>query len=166
MLLTTARLSLWDAIEHWPALQRFPPADTSLLFERTYRLDDESLLLSEIVPSLSDLPALAILPTSVTPAWFTHEMQTWPVLFDVTLWTADWHLPEAESLIEHVIDAVYRSHAEGSSVSYVKQATGFHPQRLGPITFDYTRLGPDRELTAIVTRTLITLRTSKDPFQT
>src|SRR5439155_1559341 len=77
--LTDARQSVWTAIDHWPDLAD-STTSTGRVFNATYRFDDEMALLSEIAPALSDLPALVILPVSVTPAWYTNEMQVWPLL--------------------------------------------------------------------------------------
>lgn len=167
-LLTVARESLWDAIDNWPELKRQPDDVGASIFNQLYRFDDEMPLLDEIAPSLAELPALAIMPTSVTPAWYTNEMQTWPVLFDVVLWTQDWSLPEPEDLMEKVINAIYRATASsppGNTVPYVKAATGYYPQRLGPISFARSRVGEEQTLKVIVTTAVVTLRTQKDPFQ-
>jgi hypothetical protein len=134
------------------------------VFEKTWRFDDAMPLQDELTPSLSRLPALAIFPASVSPAWWTHELQQWPVLYDVVLWTPRWQLNLAEELIEQVIDAIYRSAPEHSTVPFVKQATGYYPQRLGPITFTRARVGPEQSLKVIETRTHLTLRATKDPW--
>jgi hypothetical protein len=160
-ILTTARESLWMAIDHWPELQ----TGSGSVFAQTYRFDDETPLLQELVPSLSRLPALAIFPASVSPTWWTNEMQMWPVLYDVVLWTPRWNVATAEALIEKVIDAIYRAAPADSSVPYVKSATGYYPARLGPITFTRVDAGSaDRPLKILETKTAITLRTNKDPF--
>ena len=164
-LLTTARNSLWDAIDHWPELQRALPDETRSIFEKTYRFDDEMPLLQELSPSLSRLPALAIFPATVTPAWYTHEMQHWPVLYDIVMWTPRWNVATAEDLVEKVLNALFRSSPEESSVSYVKAATGFYPLRVGPIAFSRVTGGsPDQPVKLIETRANVTLRTNKDPF--
>lgn len=161
--LTDARLSLWTAIDEWPDLAD-ESTETGRVFNATYRFDDEMALLSEIVPSISDLPALVILPVSITPAWYTNEMQVWPLLLDVTLFTQDWNLGQAEDLIERVCDAIYQAHPEESSVPYVKTATGYYPQRLGPITFTPTSVGSVSPIKVIQTKLTLALRLQKDVF--
>lgn len=162
-LLTDARQSVWTAIDNWPPLAD-ASTSTGRVFNATYRFDDEMALLSEIAPSLSDLPALVILPLSAVPAWYTNEMQVWPLLLEITLFTQDWNLGQAEDLIERVCDAIYQSHPAESSVPYVKSATGYYPQRLGPIAFHPTRVGKDQKLKVIQTKLTIALRLQKDPF--
>jgi hypothetical protein len=160
-LLTTARESLWTAIDNWPELQ----SNGSSVFHQTYRFDDETPLLQELIPSLSRLPALAIFPASASPVWWTNEMQQWPALYDLVLWTPCWNIATAEDLIEKVINAIYRATPPESSVPYVKQATGYYPARLGPITFARVDAGAvDRPLKITETKASITLRTNKDPF--
>lgn len=161
-LLTDARLSVWTAIDNHDELIDLN-SSTGRAFNATYRFDDEMALLAEIRPALGDLPALAIFPASIRPVWWTNTQQHWPYFLDVTLWTQDWNLPQAESLIEKVCNAIFRAHPEGSSVSYVKDACGYDP-RLGDFAFVAARVGKDSKLKVIETRLSIALLLNKDPF--
>lgn len=173
-LLNVARTALWNSIDNWSELRRHPDDTQATVFNQVYRFDAEPPLLDEVAPCLSDLPALAIMPAQVVPAWWTNEMQHWPVLYELTLWTQDWQLPEAEDLIEKVINAIYRCRHPDGNYSYVKAppsamppGTGYFPQRIGPITFRRAQVGVpgDARLKVIVTTAAIALRTQKDPFQ-
>lgn len=160
-LLTTARRSLWTAIDNYAPLRQVGVPR----LQQTYRFDDQMPLQKTIQPSISRLPALAIFPQSVAPFWWTNEMQQWPVLYQFLLWTPHWSLPPAEELIELVIDAIYRATPADSTVPYVKAATGYYPLRVGPITFAKDEAGDGQaKVKAIRTEAAITLRTTKDPF--
>ncbi len=176
-LLTVARKALWNCIDNWSELKKSPGDAGSTIFNQTYRFDSEMPLLEEIAPSISDLPALAIMPSSVVPVWWTNEMQQWPATYDIVLWTQDWSLPEAEDLIEKVINAIYRSvHPQSGSTpfSFIKApstatppGTGYYPQRLGPITFARTKIqvaGDDDPIRVMQTTVQMTIRNQKDPF--
>lgn len=160
-ILTDARNALWDAIDNWPGLES-ESTTTGRAFQQTFRFNDDSDLGSAIQPALGDLPAVAILPVSSAPEWFTHELQQWPLLFEFRLWTADWSLPEAEALLEATIRAIYQA-GEIPGVSYVKATTGYHPRQLGPLTFEFARAG-DRGPKVTLARFTLGLRVMMDPF--
>jgi hypothetical protein len=155
-LLTTARHALWDALAAWPA--------TSGVFAQKYTFDDPGSLLSEMNPGPADLPAIAILPTSLSPQWFTTQFQTWPLVFDVTVWTADWTLPTAEDLIEQVLLALYQAKPPGGSVPIVKAAVGHYPERLGPIRFEMLGGEDRRGVRLLQTTASLSLRLNVAPL--
>lgn len=159
-LLTTARISLWTAIDNYGPLR---PAGVHRI-RQTYRFDKRMpSTIQEIQPSISRLPALAIFPESVAPFWWTHEMQQWPVLYTLVLWTEHFDLEPAEELIELLIEAPHRACPADSTVPYVKAATGYYPLRVGPILFSRDT-ATDKQVKAIRTQASLTLRTTKDPF--
>ncbi len=158
-IFTGARLAVWQALDNFSGLQ----AGGISVFNRTYRFDVEMALMNEISPAFSDLPALALLPISVTPEWWTSQMQQWPLVLELTLWTRDWRLDLAEQLIEQVGYALFQSqNAQG--VPFIKAATGYYPRQLGPITFTPTRTGGERKTKAVQTRMTLGLRLAVDPL--
>lgn len=154
--LAAARNSMWEAIDNW--------SETAGVFAEDYRFNEAIDQIDLNGPSISDFPAIMILPTSVTPAWFTHEMMQFPMVYGVTVWTQDWALPEGEDLIERVMNAIYRATPPGQTVTYVKKATGFYPERLGPISWKFIKTGQDQAVKATAITMNIGLRLQKDPF--
>lgn len=157
--LTAARNSLWDAIDNYPG--------TSGAFAQTIRFNKEESLVQEMgkPPSISDFPAIMIKPASCSPEWWTHEMANWPVVYDVHIWTQDWALPEGETLIEKVLEAFWRATPPDSTVTYVKQATGYYPYKLAPFRWAMVGDGSQYQPRATEITATVALRLQKDPFQ-
>lgn len=129
--LATGRTSVWTAINTWPALN---PNGRSV-FARQYKFTHDSPQGEEPGPKTgADCPAIMIVPSQTTPAWINHLTQEWPYILEVKLWTGRHVLQPMEDLVEDVVDAIYKAVAEGQTVPITKVATGYHPQRLGPIT--------------------------------
>lgn len=162
-LLTTARESLWSAINLWPDLKKNPDDATATVFSQQFTFDDLMMPLDEIEPSISEFPAIAIAPTTVDPQWYLNSMMNWRTVYMITIWTADWMLPEPEGLVEEVVNAIYRQMATGTTVPLVKQATGFYPEVLGPIQFQPVRLGEKKTIKAMRVQQMLTLRQNKNP---
>lgn len=152
------RNAMWDAIRNFPGLAG--------VFKQEYSFNQEEDLMVEAGnPSISDFPSIMILPTSCDPTWWTHEMMKWLVTYDITVSTGGWALPEGERLIELVVEAIYRNAPPGDSVTYVKRASGYHPQQLGAIRWAFRggdKPGPPKRTDTTVS---IALRRQKDPFQ-
>lgn len=158
-ILTDARNAVWSAIDNYASLNG--------AFNQKFRYDKEQSTWENIEPSISDLSAIAIVPINMSPEWWTNRMQNWPYVLDVTLWTKNWHLEPAEELIEKVILAMYRATPSGSSVPYIKKATGYHPTKHGPATFQASRLTDAKNgqgTKVIITRMQVSLRIHRDPF--
>lgn len=164
-LLTTARESLWTAINGWPSLKTNPDDVRASVFAQAFTFDDEMVPFEELEPSISEFPAIAIAPTVLDPSWYLNQMQNWRTVYQITIWTADWSLPQPEGLIEEVINAIYRQMAAGTTVPVVKQQTGFYPYTIGPFTFAPVRVGEGKDVKAMRVQQTITLRQNKDPIQ-
>jgi len=163
-LLTTARESLWQAINLWPSLKVNPSDVNASVFSQQYMFDDEMIPMEELEPSIGEMPAIAIAPTVVDPKWYLNQMQTWNTAFVITIWTANWMLPQPEMLIEEVINAIYRQNVVGTTVPIVKQATGFYPYLIGPFSFQPIRVGEDQSVKVMRTQQTITTRQNKNPI--
>lgn len=171
-LLTNARRSLWIAVDNSSELVD-ATSSTGRSFNSTYRFDGSyaadvaDTMIGSVLESLGagDLPALQIQPVSVTPVWYTNEMQVWPFMLNVILFTQDWGLEQPEDLVEKLCNAIYRycRPADGT-VPVVKAVTGYYPHRLGPIMFQQQLAGQQRDLKVLQTTLTIALRLQKDPF--
>lgn len=157
-VLTDARNAVWQAIDNWPALLG--------VFKQSFRHEVE-MMLQEMEPSISDFPCIAVTPAEVVPSWFTNQAQQWPYTLNVAIWTPDWILAPAEQLIEDVVSAIYKASATVGGPTYIKAATGFHPERLGPMTLQPMKLNDSDDgdgTKAIRTSIAITLRINRNPF--
>ena len=157
-ILTNARLSLWDAIDNYSELATKP-----YRIVKAYRLSDEQAGMRDIVPSVSDLPALAIIPKTLSPVWYQHKMQKWPYVVDCLLWTKDWAHSFAENMTVRLLDAFGKS-LYSPDLSYVKRATGYYPLRFGPVSYAPVRLGDANGPKVIRTTIQVTLRLAHDPL--
>ena len=169
-ILTAARRSLWDAINAWPALKRDPADVVASFFAKRITLDDDSDAMSTIEPAIGELPAITILPARVSPMWWLNQTQKFPMIFQVKIWLNDWKIPVAERVAEDVWNAIWRATPPGSTVTYVKAATGYYPVMVSPIDIRPARLGEERagttsqrpKITAVSFQ--VTLSATKNPF--
>ncbi|MGL4462060.1 MAG: hypothetical protein ACRC1K_07895 [Planctomycetia bacterium] len=105
-LLTQARQSLWDAVDHWPPLAG--------RLKRRFRLEDAGALSGvEPTPSLGELPALAVAPAESPTPWATAQNQHLAYHLRFTLWTAHWDVRTAEELWEEIVRGLWRSEPPG-----------------------------------------------------
>ena len=158
-VLTDARNAVWQAIDNWPALAN--------AFALKLKHDAEMSLMQDGEPSISDFPCIAITPADVVPNWFTNQSQFWPYTLNIAIWTPDWKIALAEDLVEKVVSAIYQASATPGGVPYIKAATGYHPERIGPMTMQPARLRntDDGEGTqAMRTGIALTLRINRNPF--
>ncbi len=150
--------ALWDAIDNWPAL--------SGAFTEKLRFDGDNAMQGDAEPSISDFPCLAIDLVSVGPKPFTTQLQQWDVVFAVQIWTQDWNYDPALELIDKVIAAIHKCCPTGSTVPYIKTATGFYIDSPIPIDFKRVSLQDADGGGTLATMTTLkpTLRINRNPF--
>jgi hypothetical protein len=131
-ILTRARQSVWDAIENWPTLAGE--------FKRTWKFDDPGGVAAEPVPTMGELPALAIYPSEPTASdWIVNQAQLVPYKLRAQLWTRHWRLETGERLWQEITQALFRCAAPGQP-SYVLRGTGYNGIDLGPLSARRARL--------------------------
>ncbi len=161
-LLTDARLGLWQAIDNWPALKLNSGDATATKFKKTFRMEADAPHQKAIVPTLSEMPCLAIRAVKLDPAWINNRQQGWPIGYLMQMWTRNWTLAEPEQLFEDVMNALYRA-KNGSNVEYIRAATGYPVMAYGDVGMDPIQTD-DGQIKAILTSWTVGLRTTKDPF--
>jgi len=146
--LTQARRSVWDAIDHWPALDK--------VFRQKYRFESkpqegrpaEASHRPESPTSIADLPAIAIMPSAVTPKWATNLQKDHPYSLDIVYWTPGRFVDTSEALWDELIKAIYQSRPEGNLDidTYLKEGTGYAiPVGEGPSKISFVKLGRDKD---------------------
>lgn len=155
--LTDARRAVWKAIDNWPDLQ-------NVFAQRLDFENDQSMHEDQPEPSISDVPAIAIVPVSNTPQWFHHRQQHWILALDITIWTPGWILETAEDLLEKLLDAFWRSKPGDTGPTYLEPYQPF--QTMGNASFDPARLSDSEGggTQVMITRTQLALSIRKDPF--
>src|SRR5690606_15337676 len=104
-------------------------------FEQKYKLDGDMAQLNDSGnPLTPHMPAIAIFPTSAAFGWYTHRQQKNVLILEVRIWTGRWEYSQAMRLMMQTRAAIWRG-SDGSGVSYVKAATGFHPEKTSDVTF-------------------------------
>lgn len=141
--LTTARQSVWSAIDNWAGLDgvfrkkfRFESANTAGAPEAAHRPDAPT--------SQTDLPAIAIMPGAVTPQWATNLQADHPYTLVIRYWTAGRHVDKSEEIWDQIIQAVHRAKPDGNLDidTYVKEGTGYAvPAGYGPSRMSFVKLG-------------------------
>lgn len=169
-LLTDARASVWNAVKNWKGINNDWPTPLINKFARYYDYNDDMHILTDAEPAIIDFPALSIFPSAATPEPHTHQTSQYPYALSVVIWTPSWRLTKAEALWEDLIDAFWKATASGlyvqnQTVSYVKDATGHHPWRLGQIVTERVKLGKDQNIKAVRKTFDLVLRLSFNPFQ-
>lgn len=154
--LTDARRAMWSAIRAWP--------DTKNAFQKQFDFEKESAGVYDIAPSISDFPCIAIFPGGVDPQWWTNRMQQWPYSLIVTVWTADWYLPQSEILSRKVIDAIFQAKPTDPGPTYIETTLLGKIPRLSPIRFERTKLGEGEKTKAIRADITIELPITYDPL--
>lgn len=131
-LLTDARRAVWSAVRAWPGL-RSPENPDRSLFRGQFDFETDTPL-AGFVPDVADMPALVIVPSgSVSPAFETNVAQEWPYALELAAWLPGWRVADAERLAFRMARAVCRATPSGSTVPFVKAATGLEP-RLGSLS--------------------------------
>lgn len=132
-LLTKARQSVWRAIEDWTPLHG--------VFRRTWKFEEGGNLQRNPIPTIGDLPALAIYPSKTASIeWVVQQSQRIPYVLEVELWTSQWTLLAGERLWEEIVRALFQSAPPGQP-SHVFLGTGHNGVDLGPVTVSRETLG-------------------------
>lgn len=122
--LTTMRQSLWDAINNWP--------DLINVFHRKWRFEDTgAMLLADFVPTVGELPSLAIAPTTAASEWATNQQQRIVYAQQIVWWTRGLSLLEGERIWQWLCRAIWQS-SPGVGSPYVLAATDEAPLLTGP----------------------------------
>lgn len=164
-LLTKARRAFWDAINNAPELK---DGNGNSVFRTQFRFEEDNKLLEDIAPTLSQMPALAVAPSTVNMQWHRNTGQRWELVLNVRMWTPGWRLPNAEKWAEQIIRALYTTNISGANVTFVKNATGYEALGAGQISFDQTLLVDDEgepTAQAILTTFNTSMRIEVDPIR-
>lgn len=156
-ILTTARHSLWDAIDNFAGLDG--------QFKSKWRYDTDIGQYWEKIDKagLGDFPAIGILPLIVQPNWVLNEMMEFSDAYTLDIRAPK--LTTCERLVELVWQALYQAAPLASpTVSYVKAATGYHPKTLGPIQRAPIGMGAGGLIRVWQFQLGIGLRLRQDPF--
>lgn len=154
--LTIARNAVWEAIDNWTALAN--------VFERTYKTSADFAELQLRDPSPAELPAIALYWADIKPDWRTNRMQEWPLTMRLTAWFPGDRHTYAETILEHIFDAIYQYTATGDTAPYIQKTLGFPPKRVDSLTVQSVTLGRSQQTHAIRADVAFTLRSNKDPF--
>lgn len=153
-ILTTLRRSVWQAIDCWPALQG--------VFNRKNRFDDQAAMLAEAAQvAISDLPAIELFPTTISPEWKTYRMKRVPYVLQCQVHTA--RLVDAEWLLPKVWEAIHRAAPEGSEVPYVKTAGSLYPVDNG-WSIEPATIGKERPIPVIRGTITMAFQLQADPL--
>lgn len=158
-ILTTARRSLWAAIDNYAAL--------SGAFASHWKYESDIGQSWEKIDKagLADFPVIGILPLVVQPEWVLNSIMEFSDAYTIDIRHPK--LPTCERLIELVWKAIYQSASIGTpTVSYVKAATGYHPQVLGPIQRTPIGMGEGGTLRVWQFQMGVGLRLRQSPFST
>ena len=119
-ILTTLRQSALDAVDRWPALEG--------RFRRKWYFEKTSMTLTpaELVPSLAELPAIAVYPAASPTPWVLNQAKEILYTLSIDLWTPHYDLLEAERLWQDVVEALFQC-SNSAGVPYVKAASGYYP---------------------------------------
>lgn len=154
-ILTTARESVWDAIENWSGLQ---DAGGNSVFQRMYKFDEDDSPEVNPRPGAGELPAIAVFPdpgmtVQVKNRDYEHGYRLLALIF-----TETWNLTTSDLYWEQLIKALWQSAAGG--VPYVKAAVGLYPKN--DVTIDVDRIKLDGKK-ALLTTVGFTLPVRFDP---
>lgn len=121
---TAARMAVWSVINNWSELN---PAGASVFKRKLTHADDVGLLMSSINPGIADMVAIEVLPVRTTPQPLLHRMQQ--ASYMLTIQLAGLKLATLEDTIEKLVRGLYQAADPLTpNVSYIKAATGYHPQ--------------------------------------
>lgn len=156
-ILTKVRRAAWDAIDHWSEF-------TEDTWARKFRDDVDLDELSLHDPARFELPAIAITWGPTQPEWIAHTVQGWPSTLVVTAWFPAHQSTLAEYRAWQIVRALYQCAPSGSSVSYIRAASGQIPSKNSPINLQPVELGRSRQLKAIKLTCSFALTGLVDPF--
>lgn len=153
-ILTTLRLSVWQAIDNWPAL--------SGVFNRKNRFDDDAAMLAAAqAVAIGDLPAIELFPVQISPEWKTHRMKRVPYVLQCLVHTA--RLSEAEWLLPTIWEAIHRATPDGEMVPYVKAGGSLYPRDNG-WSIEPGTLGRDTKIPVIRGTITMAFELQADPL--
>jgi hypothetical protein len=163
-LLTVAREAMWQAIDSSVELS----ATGSTPIQKKFKFETNADCLPDVLPAYSDLNAISIWPSGVTPEHKAQRTTNFPCSLDVNIWTREWVLATAERTYLNVIKAIFKArdpqYAQPLN-TYVKMATGRHP-RLSSVQFlrqDFDALNGGGARAILVAAT-ISFDSSKDIY--
>lgn len=167
--LTTARQSVWDAIDNWPAL--------ATTFKKKFRFESTQLRAESVEAthrpdgptSQADLPAIAIFPSAVFPKWATNLQKDHPYSLDIIYWTPGKHVDKSEEIWDELIKAIYQSKPEENAAidTYIKGGTGYAiPVGEGPSKISFVKLGKEQKVDATQHQFTLVLRMMINPRST
>lgn len=159
--LTVARNAVWSAIDNWEPLIGTEEAP---VFARKYKATADIAELQLRDPTSHELPAIALYWGDVKPEWRQNRMQEWPLTLRMTVWLPGDRHTYAETLLEHVFDAIYRAKSEGDTLPCIERATGYPPRRVNELTIQSVVLGRAQQVRALRADVAFALRSNKDPF--
>lgn len=148
-ILTTARNSLWDAIENWPALEG--------VFKRQYKFDGDDS--PEVNPNASQLPAIMIYPDPGFARMVLNRAHEQDYKLLVMTFTSTWNLIKPDEYWQEIVKAAWKSDGD-TGTPYVKLATGFYPRNNFTVDFDRITLDGRK---ATLTTIGLTLQVRFDP---
>jgi hypothetical protein len=157
-ILTETRLAIWDAIDNWSEFG----ADPSSVWTRKFRDGGDIEELSLHDPAEHELPAIAVTWGPTNPEWWVNVGQNWPQQMFVTFWLPAHQLDLAEERAVQLTRCLYQSSPAGSTVSYVRAATGRPPTK-NVITLEAVELGRAQQLKAWKGQLALTLTAVIDP---
>lgn len=157
---TDARAAIWDAIENYAALN---PSGASV-FKRKIKHEGQTGGLDSIIQSgLGDLPSIEIVPSTQDYQPQTNRMTEFPYNVEVRL--LGLYLDKLETYAQDIVKAVYQQGAPATpTVSYVKAATGYHPQAVRVATPQIVPLGRGKAPKAWGMVMTFSLKFQYDPF--
>lgn len=152
---TTARESVWNAINNWPALTgKFARKKDYVTLARNIE--------NATSVSLADLSAIEILPGNTQIAWDTNRMEKVDYVLNVGIMGLA--LPTIEQLATDVWDAIYNAKPPGGAMSYVRTATGYNPMNLQVSWAVRRSTDSGQKLTFIQATIFVGIRFQRDPF--
>lgn len=160
--LTLAREACWDAIDNFPALN---PLGSSV-FRKKLRFDSDDLTPADLLPAVTELPCICVVPFGMPTEWDTNRMMEWGLTLNLQIFTG-LNLATSEQLVFDTLKAIYKAAPDGSSVSYVKNGTtgtGHHAKKIGQIRWSREQVGTGSGITALLAQIQIALRLNVDPF--
>jgi hypothetical protein len=153
-------MAVWAVINNWPELN---PNGVSLFKRKLTHADDVGLLMSNISASIGDMLAVEVLPMRTTPAWLTHRMQD--AAHMLTIQIAGLKLAVIEDVVEKLVRGLFQAADPATpNKSYVKAATGYHPQTYD-VSYQKTSVGDGQHKTKCwLVQINLGLKFQVDPF--
>ncbi len=158
--LTLGRRAAWDAINSW---QRLKDGNGNSVFKRQDRFESNGR--GGVSPTrqqieagygVGDLPALAIQSAAISMRAEVTRIHHWFFDQTISLFTPEWDLLKPEEYVAEIVNALYAATPPAVTVTFIQQATGFVPEVIPGVRFQFVLVGGDAKLPA--TRTDITFR--------